>query len=291
MLKASAFVPGHVTGFFSIHDQSRKMRHRGSRGVGICLSKGVHTVVGVTGSIRQSIDVFINDQMTDAPLTKNAVQRLLGNEPLKVIIYITSELPVSQGFGMSGAGALSSCLAVAEALEKEFVENEIICAAHEAEIKFNTGLGDVISQSTGGIVLRKMEGCPPFGVVEQIEITEKEIVLCVIGEELSTKDIITDPGYKRKINEYGDSMLRDLQRNPTLEEAMRLSYKFSKETGLLTKPLEDAIAAANEFGLASMSMLGNSIFAVGEKEKLAGVLKEFGEIFICKVDKMGMRIE
>jgi pantoate kinase len=291
VLKASAFVPGHVTGFFSIHDQSRKMRHRGSRGVGICLSKGVHTVVGITGSIRQSIDVFINDQMIDAPLTKYAVQRLLGNDPLKIIIYVTLELPGSQGFGMSGAGVLSSCLAVAEALEREFQENEIICAAHEAEVKFNTGLGDVISQSMGGIVMRNMEGCPPFGVVDQMETTEKEIVLCVIGEGLPTKDVITDPVQKRKINDYGDSFLRDLQRNPTLEEAMRLSYKFSKDTGLLTKPLEEPITKANEHGLASMSMLGNSVFAVGDKDKLAEVLGEFGEIYICTVDNQGMRIE
>jgi pantoate kinase len=291
VLKASAFVPGHVTGFFSIHDQSRKLRHRGSRGVGICLSKGVHTVVGITGSVRQSIDVFINDHMADAPLTKYAVQRLLGNDPLKVIIYVTLELPVSQGFGMSGAGALSSCLAVAEALEREFMEDEIICAAHEAEVKFKTGLGDVISQSMGGVVMRKMEGCPPFGVVEQMESTEKEIVLCVIGEGLPTKDIISDPVHKRKINDYGDSFLRDLQRNPSLEEVMRLSYKFSKETELLTQPLENAITSANEYGLASMSMLGNSIFAIGEKEKLAEVLGEFGEVIICKVDCQGMRIE
>ena len=291
MLKASAFVPGHVTGFFSIHDTSRKMRHRGSRGVGICLSKGVHTVVGVTGSIRQSIDVFINDKMTDAPLTKYAVQRLLGNEPLKVIIYNTLDLPQSQGFGMSGAGALSSCMAVAEALEREFIENEIICAAHEAEVKFETGLGDVVSQSAGGVVLRRMEGCPPFGVVEQIDIDENEVVLCVIGEELPTKNIISDPGYKRKINEYGSGLLRDLQRNPTLEEVMRLSYKFSKETGLLSKELDDAISAASEYGLASMSMLGNSIFAVGDTEGLKKVFEEYGEVYICNIDKIGMRLE
>lgn len=291
MLKASAFVPGHVTGFFSIHDQSRKMRHRGSRGAGICLSKGVHTVVGITGSIRQSIDVFINDKMTDAPVTKYAVQRLLGNEPLKVIIYNTLDLPLSQGFGMSGAGALSSCLAVAEALEREFVETEIICAAHEAEVKFKTGLGDVVSQSAGGIVLRRMEGCPPFGVIEQIDGPETELVLCVIGEGLPTKDIITDSGYKRRINEIGDSLLRDLQNNPTLEEVMRLSYKFSKETGLLSEELDQAISAAGEFGLASMSMLGNSIFAMGDTQGLKGVLKDYGEIYICNIDKRGMRLE
>lgn len=291
MLKASAFVPGHVTGFFSIHDQSRKMRHRGSRGAGICLSKGAHSVVGITGSIRPSIDIFINDKMAEAPVTKYAVQRLIGNDPLKVIIYITQDLPSSQGFGMSGAGALSSCLAVAEALEREIEETEVICAAHEAEVKFSTGLGDVVSQSKGGIVLRRMEGCPPFGVLEQLEVSETEVVLCVIGKELPTRKIITDPSYKRKINDSGENLLRVLQRNPTLEELMNLSYKFSKETGLIPKELEDAISAAKEYGQASMCMLGNSIFAVGNTKDLKEVLNEFGEVYICNIDRSGMRLE
>jgi pantoate kinase len=291
VLKASAFVPGHVTGFFSIHDRSRKMRHRGSRGAGICLSKGVRTVVGITGSIRPSIDVFINDKMAQAPVTKYAVQRLIGNDPLKVIIYNTQDLPSSQGFGMSGAGALSSCLAVAEALEREIEETEIICAAHEAEVKFSTGLGDVVSQSKGGIVLRRMEGCPPFGVLEQIEVPETEVVLCVIGDELPTKNIITDPLYKRKINDCGEDQLRKLQSDPTLKELMSLSYQFSRDTGLLPKELEDAISEATEYGQASMSMLGNSIFAVGDTKGLQKVLESHGDVYICKIDKSGMRLE
>jgi pantoate kinase len=291
VLKASAFVPGHVTGFFAIHDSAKKMRHQGSRGAGICLSLGAHTVVGITGSSNPIIEVFINNREADAPVTKEAVRRLIKSDPLKVIVNTTLELPSGQGFGMSGAGALGACLALARVLDRGVLEKEVVCAAHEAEVKFKTGLGDVLPQSVGGIVIRKMEGCPPFGVVDRLEEDEKEVVLCVIGEELSTKDIITDPEYKRKITDYGDKYLRELQGNPSLEALMNLSYEFSKKTGLLSDELERAISAASGFGQASMSMLGNSVFALGDTDKLSAALEDYGEVTTCKIDNKGMRIE
>ena len=192
---------------------------------------------------------------------------------------------------MSAAGALSSSLAVAAAMGMEIKKDEIICAAHEAEIKYHTGLGDVLPQSIGGIVMRKMEGCPPFGVAENIPVEETGCVLCVVGEGLLTSKIITDDAHKRKITEVGTECLRELQRKPTVAEMMRLSYEFSKKTGLLSKKLDKATKAASEFGMASMSMLGESIFALGDCEKLKDVLSDYGEVFVCEIDKRGMRLE
>jgi pantoate kinase len=291
LLKVSAFAPAHVTGFFAIHDQPKKMRHKGSRGAGICLSKGVHSVVGITGSGRQEIEVFINNEKVNGSVTEYAISQLLGNESLKIKVSSTLELPTGQGFGMSGAGALSSCMALATVLDVGIKKNEVICAAHEAEVKFKTGLGDVLPQSVGGVVMRKMEGCPPFGIVEEVPCEVQDVVLCVVGENLSTKEIITNEEHRKKITEFGNNALRKFQGNPTIEEFMRLSYEFSKNTGLLSKELDEAVLAANSVGKASMSMLGNSVFAVGEKEKLKGVLEQFGDVFVCEVDNRGMRIE
>ncbi|UCE73522.1 MAG: hypothetical protein JSV56_10910 [Methanomassiliicoccales archaeon] len=290
MLRASAFVPGHVTGFFEIRDNAKKKRHRGSRGVGICLSRGVHTVVGITSSKTQSIDVLIDNKTAQAPVTKHVVKRILGNELLKVKISSTLELPQGQGFGMSGAGALSASLALAKALELEISRDEIVCMAHEAEIEYSTGLGDVVPQSVGGMVIRKMEGCPPFGMIDQISPENTDIVCCVIGEQLPTKTIITNEEYKKRINEDGKRCLQELLKNPTQEKMMHLSFEFSKNTGLLSGELEDAIAAVKKYGQASMSMLGNSIFAMGDTGIMAKILKDFGEVYICKMDSEGARV-
>jgi pantoate kinase len=291
LLRATAFAPGHVTGFFAIYDSAKKMRHQGSRGAGICLSLGAHSIVGVTGSSYQQIDVLLNNERVSESVTEYAIRRILGNEPAKVKVVTTLDLPVGQGFGMSAAGALSACLALESALNMGLKREDVICAAHEAEINYHTGLGDVLPQSIGGVVLRKMEGCPPFGVVEVMEAVEKGVVLCIIGEGLSTKEIITDEEHKKRITQMGTHCLRELQKNPNLKDMMRLSYEFSKRTGLLSKELEKAISAANEIGMASMSMLGESVFALGNCDKLKEVLSNFGEVFVCEIDNMGMRLE
>jgi pantoate kinase len=291
LLKAAAFAPGHVTGFFSIHDTSKKMRHKGSRGAGICLSRGAHTIVGVTGSTSQGIDVFINNVKVEGSVTEYACRKILGYESLKVRVVSSLDLPMGQGFGMSAAGALSSCLALAEVLNRGIKREEIICAAHEAEINYHTGLGDVLPQSYGGIVIRKMEGCPPFGVVDTIKAKDTGCVLCVVGEGLITSKIITDDNQKRRITEVGTNCLRELQSDPSIQNMMRLSYAFSKGTGLLSKELDEAISAANKVGMASMSMLGESIFALGDCEKLRDVLSNYGEVFVCDIDNEGMRLE
>jgi hypothetical protein len=39
-----------------------------------------------------------------------------------------------------------------------------------------------------------------------------------------------------------------------------------------------------------MSMLGNSVFAVGDIEGLVSVLSGFGEVWVTKVDTRGARV-
>ncbi len=290
MLRACAFAPGHVTGFFEIHDEAEDVSRRGSRGVGVCLSKGVFTEVEVEDSGEQCIEVYLNEQKADAPVTRRVVERIIGDMPLRVKVSSNLELPQGQGFGMSGAGGLSTALAMVKALNLEISMNEVVCIAHETEISFSTGLGDVMPQSIGGVVIRSREGCFSHGKLEKIDAEDVGIVLCVIGEELPTKEIITDADHKGRINEHGSKCLQALLENPELENMMRLSYEFSTKTGLIYSAVEEAISSANEFGMASMSMLGNSVFAIGKGEQLADVLEKFGKTCICEIDRKGMRI-
>jgi pantoate kinase len=290
LLKASAFVPGHVTGFFEIHDEAEEINKRGSRGAGICLSKGARTTVEIKESEEQRIEVEINQNKDKAPVTTYAVKKIIGDRPVEVTVKTGLELPSGQGFGMSGAGALSAVLAASNALELGISMEQIVCAAHEAEIICASGLGDVMPQSIGGIVVRKKEGCHPHGIVENIAYKDEEIVLCIIGEELSTKEIITDPNYRTRINDFGKECLNQLITNPDIKKLMYLSSAFSKGTGLLSWGVEEAMSAVRRLGIASMSMLGNSLFAVGDTENLAASLKNFGEVFVCSIDREGARI-
>ncbi len=290
MLKACAFVPGHVTGFFEIYDGAKDIRQRGSRGAGICLSKGVFTMVEVAESDKKNIEIFLNEEKDDAPVTKYVVEKIIGNKSYEVKVSSTLELPQGQGFGISGAGALSTSLALSKALDLEHTLDEIICIAHQAEIACHTGLGDVMPQSIGGVVTREKEGCEPFGKVKNLDVMDVEIVLCIIGGALATRDIITNLEHKERINKHGKKCLQKLIKNTNLKDMMKLSYGFSKSTGLMSKKLENAILAANEYGMASMAMLGNSLFAIGDTDDLVNVLCEYGEVHICRIDRKGMRI-
>ncbi|UCE38364.1 MAG: hypothetical protein JSW00_03765 [Thermoplasmata archaeon] len=290
MLKASAFAPAHVTGFFEIHDEAEDLRKRGSRGVGICLTRGIHTNVEVSESEKQDIEVFINNKKMMSPVTEFVVQRLMSDDCYKIKVKSELDLPLGQGFGMSGANALSTSFALAKALNLELSKDDIVCVAHQAEIACRTGLGDVTPQSIGGMVIRKKEGCPPFGVVEKIECEDVEIVLCVVGKELSTRDIITDPEHRRNINKYGEESLKQLVKMPKLWEAIWLSLAFSKGTGLMSQDMEKAVMAARNFGLVSMAMLGNSVFAIGDTKNLVNALQDFGEVYTCRIDRNGARI-
>jgi pantoate kinase len=65
---------------------------------------------------------------------------------------------------------------------------------------------------------------------------------------------------------------------------------FYKKTNLADPKVLKAIDAANQFGKASMYMLGNSIFAIGKTDELCKLLSSFGVVYICSVDEDGARL-
>lgn len=289
MLKGSAFAPGHVTGFFEIHDKAKDVRMRGSTGGGICLSLGVQTNVEITRGKKQEIGILLNGREVEAPVTQHAVERMVHEKKLKIRVESVLGLPQGQGFGMSGAGALSTAMALSQALELKLSTKEIICIAHEAEIACGTGLGDVMPQSTGGVLIRRKEGCFPYCVLENIDVRSGEVVLCVIGESVSTKEIIKDPKHRERINKHGGRCLSELLKEPDIHNFFKQSMRFAKGTKLMTSAVKKAVDAASESGYAAMSMLGNSVFCTGDAKAQARALQAHGDVYTCSIDKQGAR--
>jgi len=281
-----AFCPGHVTGFFEICP-SKDLLTMGSRGAGICLSLGATSGVGVERSRYQSIDVTINGEEASGEVTKTALRYLLVDEKLKVRVDTALDLPQSQGFGMSAAGALSASIALARALDRP--RQTAFEAAHIAELTHRSGLGDVSALHRGGVTIRAKPGLPPKGRVLNIQGTPS-VVLAVLGKGLRTSTVLSNPEKRRKINLSGGKTVDRLLRDPTVERLMELSYEFAVESGLATKRIVEAVSAASKLGRASMAMLGNSVFAIGDTQGLVRVLSEFGEVWVCKADPQGPRI-
>jgi pantoate kinase len=126
-MRGMGFCPGHITGFFSIHDDVKEILARGSRGAGVNLALGAFSAVtlnppekaGKKDPISFKLAVKgVNDFKVDPRIYGSVVEALLPDRGMgwEVNVRINLQLPVGQGFGMSGAGALSTAVAVWEAL-------------------------------------------------------------------------------------------------------------------------------------------------------------------------------
>ena len=284
---AKAFAPGHISGFFEPVFNQEDLMHTGSRGAGLSISLGALSEVMVEEAQVSDIQIFINGKRSTAQVTNLALKNIIGNNSLKIVVKTKLDLPVSQGFGMSAAGALSSCMAICKCLG--FSAENALKAAHFAEVQLRTGLGDVVSSFFGGLDIRKNPGLPPWGFIEHIP-GQLELVLCVIGKKIDTKKILNNPTLIRKISDYGRLCTKKLLEKPSLENFFYQSQFFTKKICLADEKSYQAINSVRHLGFASMCMLGNSIFATGKTEKICQVLSTYGKVYICCIDEYGARI-
>ena len=285
-MRATAFAPGHISGFFEpIYTQD--ITRTGSRGAGINVSLGSVSHVIAENSSKQDLEIYINNKRSNAPVIRLALKYLLGEIPIKVVVKTKYELPMGQGFGMSAAGALSATYSLAKIIGVS--TNDALKASHFAEVKLKTGLGDVMASFFGGIEIRKSAGLPPWGIIEHIP-GKGDLVLCVIGKKLDTKKILEDSEKANKIIDYGKYCTKRLLERPSVENLFSLSQIFTKNTNLANEHVLKAIKTANKFGLASMCMLGNSVFAMGKTEDLCNVLSPLGKVFVSSIDEYGARV-
>jgi len=285
-MKAAAFAPGHISCFFE-PVFSQDLARAGSRGAGINISLGAVSEVFAENSTKQDFEIFINNRKANAPVTKLALKYLIGENPIRVVVKTKSELPIGQGFGMSAAGALSATYALSKITGLN--TNEAMKASHFAEVQLRTGLGDVMGSCFGGIEVRKSAGLPPWGMIEHIP-GRFELILCIVGKKIDTKRVLQDSGKITKIVEYGKYCTKKLLENPSVENLFSLSQTFTRKTGLADRRVLEAIDATKKYGLASMCMLGNSVFAMGKTTQLCNVLSSFGKVYVCNIDECGARI-
>jgi pantoate kinase len=299
-LTSSAFAPGHITGFFEIFDQEKAPEGRGSRGAGICLSSGVTTRVTLYGPDEErperlrgkDLVVYIRGYKDDAPVTAH-VARALMPEGNAAFVSSLFELPIGQGLGVSGAAALSTSLAFADVLG--LPREKAVLTAHEAELANKTGLGDVGPQSVGGITVRKKPGLPPVGEIFSIRPQvgkAPKIYLVTVGPELLTKDVLSDPKRRKRINEVGRDCMDRMVTEPSLDNLMTLSKEFVTKTSLVSDDAKEVMGRINEVAKASVSMLGNTVFAVaGAKDwDLTHLLGKFGQVSTCTIDTQGAHV-
>ena len=148
----------------------------GSRGVGIRLSLGARAEVVPRDD--GEVIVTLDGEVSDAPVTRAVASIMAPGTGFD--ISIDNDLPVSQGFGMSAAGAIAAGLAIADVAGMS--RSEAFAAAHVAEVRCGGGLGDV-SAIVGGrdVPIRTVAGLPPHGAVRNAGFKIPRITLAVGG--------------------------------------------------------------------------------------------------------------
>lgn len=263
-----AFAPGHISGYFKRIDGD-SVQTTGSLGAGIVIDKGV------TVSMREAREtsVTIGDGTTDPWL----ILGILSGLGVKAEVRVTVGMPVGAGFGMSAAGLLATYYAANAVFQLGLDPLEIAALAHSKEVTHGNGLGDVAAAAGGGLVVRSFPGIS--GVTSRI-YPEDEIWTITFGG-IPTKAVITSKEKMRRVTAAFPE-----EEPSTLAQFMENSASFAEKSGLLTQEIRPILAACKAEGvLASMTMLGNGVFATGPRAE--NVLKQFGTPVALHVSRTG----
>lgn len=278
-----AWVPSHITGFFAAKRQEDPQKS-GSIGCGLALALGATTTIETCPQTNPKTEIVLNGQVSEAPVSRYVVDRL-ARSPVRVKTEL--DMPLGSGFGASGAGALGCAYALNAHFDLGLTANQAASVAHVAEVTNRTGLGDVIGQNTGGLVIRLKPGAPGIGQVDRIPVPPLKVDYVVRGP-ISTKDVLSDQAMMKAVNMAGEAALKDLLKRPTLRNFMLLSRRFAAQSGLASDWALDAIEAVEASGgMASMIMLGDAVFSFGGYP----ALKSFGDVHSTIVSQRGANLD
>ena len=275
----SVFVPGHITGFFTIENHEVSLKN-GSCGAGFLLSRGVKTTI----SESDGLEIDINQGK------ESVIRQVLEILEIKPDFKITQDiqLPIGAGFGTSAASALSLALAINEFLDLGYSADLCGQIAHMAEVNLGGGLGDVIAQTGHGMVLRTQPGAPGVGEIKSFE-HDVSIAWKTFGG-INTASIIQDPHHRQVISDAGLKYLEYFEEKPSLRNFLDFSRRFSTETGLMSaevKELVDYFNSLDDVLGSSMAMLGNTVFAFSFNEDVFRTL-EIDGLHMDKLNNVGI---
>ena len=248
--------------------------------MGFLLTKGVKTTI-------EESDEFVIDVNQGDDTVINEVLNILD---IDTNFKITQDiqLPIGAGFGTSAASALSLTLALNEFLNLGYSQELCGQIAHMVEVNLGAGLGDVAAQMGHGLVLRLQAGAPGIGEIKSFN--EDVYIAWKTFGPIKTSEIIQDPHHKEVISRSGFKYLEMFEEEPSLENFLSFSNRFSNETKLMSdevKDLVDYFNSSSDILGSSMAMLGNTAFAFAYDEDAFKNL-DIEDLHIDKLNNIGI---
>jgi len=294
---AKAFSPGHVTGFFEIpHGQGTDPLHRGSRGAGFSIDRGIETTVYVYSG-KPGSKILIDGKAakpSEAEVSQWVVDYYMRSADESYFVKVEHEIgiPVGYGLGSSGAAALSLSYALNEALGAGLDRAGAAQVAHMAEVACKTGLGTVIAEYSGGFEMRRAAGAPGVGAVDTVPLKGcKAVVLCMAP--ISTSAFLA--GRIDEINGLGGRMLARLAESRRVEDFLDMSFEFAQTLGLEKGRCAGPVSALKSAGFrCGIALFGQTVFTIvpdGMAGEAARILQGFeGTLLVCNIDGRGARV-
>ncbi len=247
-MSQSATAPGSVTTVFV-----PRTGEEGSLGVSFAIEDGVTVSVESATSTAITLD--------GAPAPFEPVEELLSGFGYSARVDIEASIPVGTGFGASGAATLATALAAREVFALEASREDLVMAAHKAELAAGTGQGDVFVQAQGGMVWNTGDGIGRRERTDTISYTA--------FEGIDTAAVLGDEEALSKITEAGTAALRSFDPSAPLEEWFPIAWEFAAETGLATERVSRTVEEVTEAGgAATMAMVGETVLATGGEDLL-----------------------
>ncbi len=305
---AKAFAPGAISSFFEIHDTQNdkpitNLEQMGAIGGGFGLEKGVHTKVTVQEAVENSVAVYINSwPMLEAKTTKTVAETILAKTKNKYSVTVEHEIevPIGSGFGTSAGGALTTGLALCEALELPLTYNQIGQVAHVAEIRCQTGLGTVSSLTFGGgCILVVKPGAPGICQIDRIPLSPDYVVVAgYLDTKIPKNTVLSSPERKKEINGYGKEALNAILAEPSLENFLDSCWTFAQKAAFTTENVRQLVNLAKKAGAvgAAQNMIGHAVHAVVHQENARSVAEAFNavlpskQVIVSRIDFEGARL-
>ena len=297
-MRAKAFSPAHITGFFKAELDGKEPNQLGSLGAGFSIQKGVKTTVNVRSKTEHDINNYAirvkGFNTGDIRVSEYVLNEFLSDEKYFDVTH-EIDVPVGYGFGCSGAVALSLAIALNDALKYGYTKTKVAQIAHKAEIKCQTGLGDVLASYHGGFEIRTKSGAPGIGEVQRIIPKEKLEVMIICFNPISTKKFLKEK--ISLINGLGGKMVQKLVKSQDMDEFQDMSIKFAKYIHVITPKMNKVIKDLHDNGIkCGIALFGETIFSLvtkDKKQKALEILKKYddGVVITSRIDNSGARLE
>ncbi len=268
-MRCSAYAPSHLTLVFEAVPSSDPLV-AGSKGIGLNIADGVICHVSPEALVNKH-DTYLNGVLFKSTITPPVLEFFQQKGySFGTKVEFESSLPISAGFGGSGAAALSLTIALNAALGAGLDLIELADCAHCVEVKARTGLGDVAASLVPGFEWRKKAGSPSRGeVVALKEVTqeaEAQRVFVASNGPISTSEILASDAMKR-VNKQGSAVLRHVSTGVTLETVINIASSFQERVCFLSaaSSLELSRMRDTETGWAAAVMIGDSIVSFGDE--------------------------